>query len=104
MPTERQLAPELATAPLDAHHTRERLEDVYQSVYSFLFRGHLAQFLHALGLHGAGGWAVVREELAGVVNDMNHTQAVELRDFLKAERLPVPRYLRTKPDPSVYGG
>ena len=104
MPTERQLAPELATAPLDAYHTRERLEDVYQSVYSSLFRGHLAQFLHALGLHGAGGWAVVREELDGVVNDMNHSQAVELRDFLKAERLPVPCYLRTKLDPSIYGG
>lgn len=103
MPTERQLARELATAALDAHHTGERLEDVYQSVYSSLFRGHLAQFPHALGLHGAGGWAVVREELDGVVNDMNHSRAVELRDFLKAERLPVPCYPRTKLDPSIYG-
>lgn len=103
MPTERQLAPELATAALDAHHTRERPEDVYQSVYSSIFRGHLAQFLHALGLHGAGGWAVVREELDGVVNDMNHSRAVELRDFLTAERLPVPCHLRTKLDPCICG-
>lgn len=104
MPTERQSAPEIATAPLDAHHTRERRENVYQSVCSSLFRGYLARSLHALGLHGAGGWAVVREELDGVLNDMNHSRAVKLRDFLTAERLPVPCYLRTKLDPSIYGG
>ena len=69
IPTVRKLARELATAPLDAYHTGEKLENLHQSVYSSLFRGHLAQFLHALGLQGAGGWAVLREELDGVVND-----------------------------------
>ena len=103
MPTVRKLAPELATAPLDAYHTRENLEDVDVTVYSFLFREHLAQFVHALGLQGAGGRAVVREELDGVVDNMNHSRAVELHDFLTAERLPVPCLLRTKMDPPSYG-
>ena len=103
MPTVWKLAPELGTAPLDAYHKREKLEEVYLSVYTFLFRAHLAQFVHALGLQYAGGWTVVREELDSVIEDMKDPRAVEFRDFLRAEAFPVSCYLRTKLDPPSYG-
>ena len=103
VPTVRKLAPELTTAPLDAYHAREELEEVYQSVYAFVFRAHLAQFVHALGLQYAHGWAVVREELDCIVDDMKNPRAAEFRDFLRAEALPVSSYLRTKLNPPSHG-
>ena len=59
--------------------------------------------MHAIGLQNADGWALVREELDSVVEELKGPHAVDFRDFLSAERMPVSCYLRTKLDPPSYG-
>lgn len=59
--------------------------------------------VHALGLQNVGGWAVVRDELSSVVNEMEDPCALDLREVLGAERLPISCYLHTKLDPPTCG-
>jgi siderophore synthetase component len=58
-----------------------------------MLQNHIGFLLSALGLEQQGGWTIVREELANVLNPDENTRGRKLYDFFVADTMPFKCFL-----------
>lgn len=85
----------LSALPGSSSTTNER-EEVWDILHHTIFNIHLNHLVQSLGLHGEGGWTVVREELDRVIEMIGAGPMEELRAFLIRDTVHFKAFLKMK--------
>jgi len=85
----------LSALPGSSSTTNER-EEVWDILHHTIFNIHLNHLVQSLGLHGEGGWTVVREELDRVIEMIGAGPMDELRAFLTRDTVHFKAFLKMK--------
>ncbi|KAJ5757131.1 uncharacterized protein N7511_007313 [Penicillium nucicola] len=72
------------------------LHNAWSKVHHSLLQNHVGFLLSALGLEQQGGWTIVREELANVLNPNENIRGRKLYDFFVADTMPFKCFLMVR--------
>ena len=87
---------EVKSSPPGSLILTEDMQELYENCHHTTFQSHLNQMIQALHLRKSRAWAIVREELAKVLEVEGNEAARGLYDFLMQDTAPLKCFLRMK--------
>lgn len=94
MPTLHSQGHRLDSIPTGGMVMTDNLEKVWHKMHHTLFQNHLPHLICSLGLDDKGGWAIVREEVRNVLRPDENKDAVDLYNYILAEKMVFLCFLR----------
>ena len=95
-PTMLQEGYEVQSSPPGSLILVDDIKELWENCHHTIFQSHLNQFVQALHLPKSRAWAIVRQELAKVLDPEHDGKAKPLYDFLMQEMVPYKCFLRMK--------
>ncbi|KAJ5872013.1 uncharacterized protein N7529_004366 [Penicillium soppii] len=93
VPTLQEYGVGLDAIPSGSAVLTNSLHNAWSKVHHSMLQNHIGFLLSALGLEQQGGWTIVREELANVLNPDENTRGRKLYDFFVADTMPFKCFL-----------